>query len=192
LRSSLLNSSYLFSDEGVAQFGKKKFKDYLDGNSVHPDILSTIMRIGAAQTPDSYPILKEKLEKEETPEPEKINLLQAISSFEDKELLLAALEYSLEKVPDRNKYIPIITAARNLAIAEDIWDWFKDNVEKLEKLNPMHFESVIAGIVGLSGLNRVEEVKTYFNSYMEKKDLAKDTIKMTLERMEINARLRRA
>ena len=56
----------------------------------------------------------------------------------------------------------------------------------------MHFESVIAGVVGLSGLNRVEEVKTYFNSYMDKKDLAKDTIKMTLERMEINARLRRA
>ena len=192
LRSSLLNSSYLFSDEGVAEFGKRKFKDYLDGNSVHPDILASIMRIGAAQNPKSYPILKEKLENAETPEPEKINLLQAIGSFEDKELLLTALEYTLEKVPDSNKSYSIMTAARNLAIADDIWDWFKQNVEKLEKLHSYHFERVIAGVVGLSGLNRVEEVKTYFNSYMEKKDLAKDTIKMTLERMEINARLRRA
>jgi hypothetical protein len=150
------------------------------------------MRIGAAQSPESYSKLTEKLENEETPEPEKINILQAIGSFEDRELLLSALEYSLEKVPDRNKIYPIITAARNLAIADDIWDWFTENVEKLEKLHPMHFESVIAGVVGLSGLNRVEEVKNYFNSYMEKKDLAKDTIKMTIERMEINARLRRA
>ncbi|MCK4849100.1 MAG: ERAP1-like C-terminal domain-containing protein, partial [Candidatus Heimdallarchaeota archaeon] len=192
LRSSLLNSSYLFSDEGVAEFGKKKFQDYLDGNSVHPDILSSIMRIGAAQTPDSYPILKEKLENAETPEPEKINLLQAIGSFEDKELLLAALDYSLEKVPDRNKIYPIITAARNLVVADNIWDWFKQNIEKLEKLHPMHFERIISGVVGLSGLNRVEEVKEYFNSYMQEKELAKDTIKMTLERLEINARLRRA
>ncbi len=192
LRSSLLNSSYLFSDEGVAEFGKKKFTDYLDGNSVHPDILSSIMRIGAAQTPNSYPILKKKLESAETPEPEKINLLQAIASFEDKELLLEALEYSVENVPDRNKIYPIIVAARNLAIADDIWDWFKKNVEKLEKLHPMHFESVVSSVVGLSGLNRVEEVKSYFAVYMQEKDLAKDTILMTLERLEINARLRRA
>ena len=192
LRSSLLNSSYLFSDEGVAEFGRKKFLDYLDGNEVHPDILSSIMRIGAAQTPDSFPILKDKLENENTPEPEKINLLQAIGSFEDKALLLEALEYSVEKVPDRNKIYPIMTAARNLVIADDIWEWFKLNVEKLEKLHPMHFESVISGVVGLSGLDRVEEVKDYFISYMKDKELAKDTIKMTLERLEINARLRRS
>ena len=64
------------------------------------------------------------------------------------------------------------------------------NYEELEKLHSMHFESIISYVVSLAGLNNLNEVKTFFEDYMQKKDLAKDTIKMTLERLEINYRLR--
>jgi tricorn protease interacting factor F2/3 len=190
LRSTLLIASYVFNDEGVLEFGIQKFRDYLDGKEVHPDILASIMRIGAAKTPSSYPTLTKKLEDADTPEPEIINILCAIASFEDRELMLEALDYTIESVPSRNKIYPIAFASQNLAIIDDLWDWFKKNREELEKLHEMHFESVIANILSLAGLNRFEEVKSYFTDYMKEKDLAKDTIKMTLERLEINARLR--
>ncbi|MHA2238462.1 MAG: ERAP1-like C-terminal domain-containing protein, partial [Candidatus Hodarchaeales archaeon] len=190
LRSSLLISSYLFNDEGVAEFGLQKFNEYLEGKSVHPDLLSSIMRIGAAQAPSSYSTLISKLEGADTPEPEVINILRAIGSFEEKDLLLKALEYVIEKVPSKNKYLPIAIAARNLFIVDHLWDWFKENKDELEKLHSMHFETVISTVVSLAGLNNPEEVKTYFEDYMQKKDLAKDTIKMTLERLAINSRLR--
>ncbi|WP_455464800.1 M1 family metallopeptidase [Candidatus Hodarchaeum mangrovi] len=190
LRSNLLVVSYQFNDEGVATFGEQKFSDYLNGKEVNADILASIMRIGAAQRPDSYSSLIQKLEKAETSEPEKINILRAIGSFEDKKLLLTVLDYVLEKVPSKNKIFPIALASQNLFIIDELWDWFKQNVKVLEKLHPLHFENVITSVVSLSGLNRLEEVKDYFTKYMKEKDLAKDTIKMTLERLEINYRLK--
>jgi aminopeptidase N len=190
LRSSLLGASYLFNDEGVAAFGRKKFQEYLDGEKVHPDILAITMRIGAAQSPESYPVLTEKLESGNTPEPEQLNILGALGSIEDKEILLKVLDYAIEKVPSRNRMFPIIIASQNLVIFDELWDWFLKNINELEKLHPMHYESVIGNVVSRSGLDRVEEVKSFFEDYMNKKDKAKDTIKMTLERLEINARLR--
>ena len=190
LRSTLLMASFLFNDEGVLEFGVQKFNEYLNGKKVHPDILSSIMRIGAAKTPSSYPILIGKLEDANTPEPEIINILRAIASFEDKDLLLQALDYTIEKVPSKNKVYPIGLASQNLVITDEIWDWFKKNIKEFEKLHPMHFESIISSIVSLSGLNRVEEVRSFLTNYMKGNELVKDTIKMTLERLEINARLR--
>ena len=148
------------------------------------------MRIGAAKTPSSYPILIGKLEDANTPEPEVINVLRAIASFEDKDLLLQALDYTIEKVPSKNKVYPIGLASQNLAITDELWDWFKKNIKEFEKLHPMHFESIISSVVSLSGLNRVEEVNSFLTNYMKGNELVKDTIKMTLERLQINARLR--
>ena len=75
-------------------------------------------------------------------------------------------------------------------VVDHLWKWFEKNREELEKLHPMHYETVISYLVSLAGLNNLNEVKSFFEDYMQKKDLAKDTIKMTLERLEINYRLR--
>jgi tricorn protease interacting factor F2/3 len=190
LRSTLFLSSYLFNDEGVAEFGRQKFNDYLEGKSVHADILSSIMRIGAAQNPYSYPILIEKLENRDTPEPEVINLLQSIASHEDKDLLLKMLDYVVKKVPSKNKIFPIKIASRNLFIIDYLWDWFKQNRTELEKLHSTHFESIITNVVSLTGLQNPDEVRTYLEEYIKENESVKDTVKMTLERLAINIRLR--
>ncbi|MCK5344442.1 MAG: ERAP1-like C-terminal domain-containing protein [Candidatus Heimdallarchaeota archaeon] len=190
LRSSLLISSYLFNDEGVAEFGRQKFNEYLEGKYIHPDLLSSIMRIGAAQVPSSFAILIKKLESADIPEPETINILRAIGSFEDKDLQLKALDYVIEKVPSKNKIFPIMISARNLFVVDHLWEWFKKNIVELEKLHPMHLEGVISNIVSVAGLNNPDEVKAYLEDYMQKNDKVKDTIKMTLERLAINSRLR--
>ena len=105
---------------------------------------------------------------------------------------MKALEYSLKQVPRGNRYIPIVTAARNLKAVNLIWQWYLDHLEELEQLHSIHYEQILSNVVTLGGLGREEEVTNFFRQYLSEKDLAKDTIKMTLERLEINSLLRKA
>ena len=73
-----------------------------------------------------------------------------------------------------------------------MWEWYKENRERLEKLHPMHYERVITSVIGLSGLVHYEEIKSFFTKYMDENPDARDTIKMTLERLEINTKLRKS
>jgi hypothetical protein len=51
---------------------------------------------------------------------------------------------------------------------------------------------VIVGIVPVCGLGKEAEVKAFFESYMKQKHIATDTIRLSLERLEINSRMRNA
>ena len=83
-----------------------------------------------------------------------------------------------------------MVASRNLFIIDYLWDWFKQNRTELEKLHSTHFESVISNVVSLAGLQNPDEVRTYLEEYVKEKESVKDTVKMTLERLVINTRLR--
>ncbi len=49
---------------------------------------------------------------------------------------------------------------------------------------------MIASIVPVAGMERADEVKAFFEDYMQKTDTAKDVVKLSLERMDINLRMR--
>jgi len=42
------------------------------------------------------------------------------------------------------------------------------------------------------GLGREDEVKGFFANYTTEKDLSRDVIRLSLEKLEINSRMRRA
>jgi hypothetical protein len=73
-----------------------------------------------------------------------------------------------------------------------MWDWYVSNVDALEQLHPIHYERVIQAIVPVCGLGRAPEVHAFFEDYMSQKDLAKEVIRMSLEKLRINERLRGA
>jgi hypothetical protein len=54
----------------------------------------------------------------------------------------------------------------------------------------MLYERIVAAIIPASGLERADEVKKFFADYMQQKDKAWDVIKLSLERLEINLRMR--
>ena len=189
LRDNLLWIAFAFGDEEVAKFGLSKFQELFDGKTIHPDIMASILKIGAASDERAFDYFIKKLETPDTPEHEKINSLMALGCFKKKETLFKALNYTLEKVPSKNKFIPLWQISKNLVILDELWAWFLDNLEALEKFHPRHFERVIVSLIPLGGLGKETEVKDFFKNYMSKKDLAKDTIKMALELMDINSKL---
>ena len=104
---------------------------------------------------------------------------------------MQALDYTLSEVPARNRFIPIASAAQNPLIADRMWDWYLAHLTELERFHPLLYERVITAIVPYSGLEHEIAVRDFFKAYLLRTPLAADAIRMSLERLQINANLRR-
>ncbi len=190
LRDQILWHLALYESEDVVEFATSKFSALMHGEKVHPDIMRSVMQVGALLGDKSvFNWFTERLGSSES-EHERMNLLAALGSFKEKGLLEKAQQYILEQVPSRNKFLPITYMAANPHAVPYMWEWYMSNLEALEKLHPMHYERVIAAVVPLCGLGREEEIDSFFQEYMAKKEKAKDVIKLSLERLKINSRMR--
>ena len=192
MRDILLWAAFSFGSQDAAQFGATKFQDLLDGKTVHADILSSILKIGAVTNDQASDYFMKKIMAEDTPEIEKLLILNALGCFRENQKILTALEFNLEQVPKKNRNQIINMVGQNPAAIDYMWQWFLDNLEKLEQLHSAHFERVIISLIPVCGLGKETEVKKFFEEYVEKYESAKDTIKMALELMEVNSRLRNA
>jgi len=121
-----------------------------------------------------------------------MNILIALGCFKKMDLIKKAQNYLLETVPARNKFIPVVAMASNPYAMPLMWDWYVTNLKRIEQFHPMLYERVIAAIIPVAGMESADEVKAFFNDYMKKTDKAKDVIKLSLERLEINLRMRAA
>ena len=190
LRDQIIWHAVLYGSKDVKKFALRKFSSLLQGEMVHPDILKSVMQVGALNgNHEAFEWFTERLESSGS-EHERMNILMALGCFEDKSLAERARQYTLRKVPDRNKFIPIGSMAANPYALPHMWEWYLANLKELEKFHPVHYERVIAGIVPMGGLGKEEKVREFFKDYMSKKERAKDVIKLSLERLEINSRMR--
>jgi tricorn protease interacting factor F2/3 len=190
LRDQILWHLALYESEDVLEFATVKFSSLMRGENLHPDIMRSVMQIGALQGDNSvFDWFAERLASSES-EHERMNMLAALGSFKERGLVERAQQYILEEVPLRNKFVPITYMAANPYAVPYMWEWYMSNLEALEKFHPMHYERVIAAVVPLCGLGREEEIDSFFQGYMAKKEKAKDVIKLSLERLRINSRMR--
>ena len=190
LRDQILFHAALYGSEQVQRFGLKKFSSLKKGGSVHADISKSVMQVGALYGGgEALDWLAERYQAAES-EHERINILFALGSFRDRDMVEKALRHILDRVPERNKFMPLCRVAANPYATPFLWEWFVSHLNTLEQLHPVHYERVLGAIVPFSGLGREEEVVAFLEKYMQQEDRAKDAIKMSLERLEINRRLR--
>ena len=160
------------------------------GEKVHQDIMTSVMRVGAWHGDTEVFDWLDKRFKSSDSEAERMNILAALGSFSEKDLIEKVLDYILSEVPDRNKFVPIAHMAANPRAIPSMWGWFVAHLKELEKFHPMHYESVIGSIVPVGGIGKEEEVRDFFDGYLGKTKKAKDVIKLSLERLVINSRMR--
>ena len=192
VRNTLLWSAFTFGSGMVADFGTAQFRSLLDGKAVHEDILSSVLKIGAATSAGAFDYFAKKLRAADTPEAEKLSILGALGHLKEKEKLLAALELNLREIPKKNVTYPIGAAARNPVAIGFLWQWFLDNLESLEQLLPGQLGQVIIGLVPVCGQGRAREVEKALASLGEKHPRAQGTITMALEALDVYSRLRAA
>ena len=190
LRDQMLWPAVIYGSNPVAAFAADQFEALLRGETIHPDILKSVLMAGAmAGGTDILEWLIRRFESCES-EHERIQVLMSLGCFRDIGLIKKALAYSLEKVPKRNRFIPMTAAAANPYATGAMWHWFADHVALLEDLHPLLFERVIAGIVPVSGLSNPGDVNFFFSQYLKQKPHLEAVVRMSLERLAINHRMR--
>ena len=163
----------------------------LENQSLHPDIQKSIMQAGALlEGKKAYGWLEKRFQNSES-EHESMNLLMAIGCFKEKEMVERALRFALDNVPPRNKFIPIMSATGNPYAIPFMWDWYLSHIEELETFHPLLYERVIAAIIPICGIKDPNAVTAFFTDYIKDHAELKDTVQMSLERLEINVRLRK-
>ena len=192
LREQLIWHTALCGSQKTIEFARNRFDAMIQGRAVHPDIMKSVMQVGAfISNEQAYKWLDQRFQSSKI-EHERMNILVALGCFSQKALIQKSLQYILDGVPARNKFVPVVAMASNPYAIPLLWSWYVENLEQIEKFHPMIYERIIASVVPMAGMERPQEVKAFFADYMQKTDKAADVIRLSLERLEINLRMRAA
>jgi aminopeptidase N len=191
LRERLIQDCIFYGSNTVLEFAGRQFKALTRGDTVHPDIIKSVMQAGAF-TGDGpvFDWFAQQFRNSEI-EQERLNILTAFGCFKEDVLIRKVQQFVLDMVPARNKFIPLVAMASNPYTNHMLWDWYVSELKAIEQFHPMLYERVVAAIIPLAGIERADEVEAFFRSYMQKTDKAKDVIKLSLEKLQINLRMRR-
>ena len=189
LRDQVLLPAAVFELEEVIEFGKKQFDILLDGGIIHPDIHKSVLQIGAlCDGSRTFDWLRQSFDKT-TSEHDRLNILSAFGWFKEIPKLNQALRFTLDDVPQKNKFIPIVAAAANPNVSAYLWTWYKDHIDELETFHPLLYERVIAAVIPSVGMDRADEVKQFFTEYIKKQPQTGDVVRLALEQLAINMRM---
>ncbi len=192
LREQLIWHAVLSGSQKAADFARKQFVGLMQGKAVHPDIMKSVMQVGAFSGNEAtFEWLDMRFQSSRV-EHERMNILIALGCFKDSVLIQKSQQYILDEVPARNKFIPVVAMAANPYAIPLLWGWYVSNLEQIEQFHPMLYERVVAAIVPTAGMDKPKEVKEFFEDYMQKTDKSKDVIKLSLEKLEVNLRMRNA
>ncbi len=190
LREQLLRHAALYGLQPAIDFGAGQFERLRTGATVHPDLQKSALQMGAflgdEQTFDWF----EKSLTTAPSEHERMNLQSALGCFREPALIERAGRYVLEKIPPRNQFIPLVAMAVNPEAVEGLWPWFQNHLAALETFHPLLYERVLAAFIPVCGLTRPDEVRPFMQTYIEAKPHLADVVKLSLEKLAINLRMR--
>ena len=190
IRDSILWAAFSYGNQHAEEFGQTNFTKILEGKKVHQDILSSVLKVGAATNNKSAPYFMQKLLAPDTPDVEKLYILEAFGCQKNKKDILKTLNMNLKQVPSQSRHYLFSSIAHNPEAIELIWPWFLKSFKKIEAQSSMVYARTIASLIPMGGLENASEVTQFFKEYLNEKDLAKDTVKMVLELLEINSNMR--
>lgn len=191
LRDQLFVHGALMGHQKILDLSTAAFEAFMNGTAVAPDILKGVITAGAVT--GGRPALKFMLHRFETSriEHERMTLAGALGCFGHWSLLDSALNYALEKMPDRIRFIPLVAAASNPIASNRLWPWFEANVSRMEKMHPLLFERVVAAFVPGPGLLDPHRTRAFCTAMQAKKPRLRDVLALSLERLEVSAAFRR-
>jgi len=191
MRDQIILPAAMFGSASIADFAHQKFVALRTQNeAVHPDIQKAVFQVGALRgAAKELDWILTRFRHSES-EHERLNILAAMGSFRQRAQIEEILQFALDEVPDRNKFIPIAAMAGNPCAADLLWDWYLANQAELEKFHPLLYERVITAIFPAVGVRQAEEAKRFAHNYLQERPQVRDVLKLSLERLEINMRFR--
>ncbi len=190
LRNQLLTQAAAWGSSRAADFAVDAFEKMMAGETVHPDIARGVMQVGALKKGAVALEWFKRRFAESPSEHERMNILAGMVAFDRWELVEAALAFTLESVPPRNRFMPIAAAGGNIAAASHLWQWYRAHLASLEAFHPLLYERVITGIVPVGGLGNEADVRAFFDEYVKVRPQLGDAVQLAVEYLQINTNLR--
>ncbi len=188
IRGGLILNAVRFESAKATTFAMDLFEKYKSGETIPADLISTILQIAAIQTSD-FEWFRNKFETASN-EQESIYYIVAMSSIMDNKVIQEMQSYIFEKIPGRNRSIAIGVLAQNPNARDTLWKWYIANLDNFEALHPFMYQRAITSIVP-ECVNDVDDINDFFEEYTKKKPMIKDAIDVALERMKINAQIKK-
>ncbi len=190
LREQLLVQAAVYGSKRATEFATDAFESLKRKEALHPDLQRAVLQVAAwSGDRGTHCWVIERLEESDS-EQERMNILQALGFFREPGILEKVRAYVLERVPSRNRFVPLVGMASNPHALPELWEWFLARLEALEALHPIHFERVLAAVVPMAGLGKESEVRDFLKNYTQRRSVVQDVAALSLERLEINRRLR--
>jgi tricorn protease interacting factor F2/3 len=169
-------------DDAYAREAGAKFKDFA---AVEPDMKRSVI-VGYARSSNDYDGLLDRYKKSTTDE-ERLRYLEGLASFKRSDLVKQVLDFAIAgnvKRQDIGRGL-LQFATSNPEAHAVTWQWFRDNIEKLDKMyeGTATLSAYMRAYISIIGVGRVWEVEKLFS---EHKLAGADS---TLERLKIHDRL---
>ncbi|MGD9018342.1 MAG: M1 family aminopeptidase, partial [Desulfobacterales bacterium] len=192
LRDQLMWHGAVYGLEPVLTFTAEVFDDAISGGRVPPDILQGVLQAGALQGGSrAFGQLAGRLERSGS-EHERLAILHAFGSLSDADGIRECFDYVVEKVPARNRFVPLVAMADNPFGAAILWEVFSESQDRLADFHPLLYERVLAGVITGCGVHKPHQVKPFFEAHLGATDKGGDVIRLSLERLDILLRLQGA
>ncbi|MBS0013875.1 MAG: M1 family metallopeptidase [Desulfobacterales bacterium] len=190
VRNNLFWQAAVLGVSGPVSAAGEEFEKLRNQGRVHPDILRGVMQAAAWQGDEkTFSWFVDRMENTDS-EQDRLNCLRALGSFRRPELLENALALVLDRVPDKNKFVPVAQMARNPAAIPLLWDWYTGAEKILDHIHPIIHERIITSVVPTGGLDCAEAAAEHFKHRMAENPPAADAIAMALEKLEVNLQIR--
>ena len=192
MRDHVILPAVAFGSERIAAFARGQFEALVSGEAaVHADIQKSVMQVAALTgSKEEFDWLVDRFRKSAS-EHERLNVLAAVGGFSTKQQIEEVLHFTLDEVPDRNKFIPIVAMAGNPHATNLLWPLYQAYRQQMEKFHPLLYERVVAAIFPVVADKQADAVKHFANRYMEERPQLRDVLRLSLEKLEINLRFRK-
>ena len=147
-------------------YAKKAGSKLNDLANVEPDMKRSVV-MGYARSSNDYDGLIGKYTKSTTDE-ERLRYLEGLASFKNPELVAKTLDFALSgKVKRQDIRNVILYATANPDAKTAIWQWFKNNMAKLEAMysGTAQFSIILREYLSIVGVGRLAEVEKFFSQH---------------------------
>jgi len=163
LLKGILAARLVLLDDVYAREQESKYKDL---EIVEPDMRRSVV-MGYARSSNDYDGLIDRFKKSKTDE-ERLRYLEGLASFKKPELVAKALEFSLsENVKRQDVRNMVLYATANPDAKSVVWQWFKNNVEKLDRMykGTAQLSILMRNYVSILGVGMAGEVERFFHEH---------------------------
>lgn len=189
LRESLLWTLYLFGEPTVTA-ELEEISDTLlsaeTAGAVPTDLRPVGYRVAAASHPGSFDTLCERLESPDVEEVEKQSIATALGCLRDEATVNRMLDYVADRLPARNRILPVAAAAANRTARSALWPWFRRSIDALATIHPFHFLRLLCDAAAYGGIGRSEEVERFLGNLVQHRpSTSRETVEMAKESLRV-------